>query len=71
MNTYESSRRGPGKGPRGSLPACFNLSGPPPLAGDSVGPLQHQHLFQVVAYPLQPKMIEVAHEAEKRHRSRP
>src|SRR4030042_3121483 len=64
MNPSESSYRGPGKGPRTLFQAFSNLSGPPPSRRDSVGPLQHQHLFQIVAYPLQPKVIEVAPPAE-------
>ena len=53
MNSSESSYRGPRQGLRGSLPAYFTLSGPSSLAPSSVGPLQHQHLLQVVADPLQ------------------
>src|SRR4030042_2322084 len=61
MNPSESRYRGSGRGPRGSFQAFSNLSGPPPSHRDSVGPLQHQHLFQVVAYPLQPEVTSIAH----------
>ena len=64
MKPSESSYRGSGKGPRAPFQAFSNLSGLPPLDRFSVGPLQHQHLSQVVAYPLQPKVIEVAPPAE-------
>ena len=53
MNPSESSYRAPGAGPRGPFQACFNLSSPAPRHRGSRGPLQHQHLPQVVAYPLQ------------------
>src|SRR4030042_6536385 len=61
MNPSESRYRGSGRGPRGSFQAFSNLSGPPPSHQDSVGPLQHQHLPQVVAYPLQPEVTSIAH----------
>jgi hypothetical protein len=62
MSPSKPSYRGIRKGPRGPFQALFNLSGPPPATG-SGGPLQHQHLFQVVAYPLQPEVTSIAHPA--------
>ena len=61
MNPSESSYRAPGAGPRGPFQACFNLSSPAPRNRGSGGPLQHQHLPQVVAYPLQPEVTSIAH----------
>src|SRR3989339_837660 len=61
MNPFESSYRGSGAAPRGPFQACFHLSGPPPRQRGSGGPLQHQHLFQVVAYSLQPEVTSIAH----------
>src|SRR5208283_755724 len=64
MNLSESCYRGAGEGSRGSLRAFFRLSGLFLNTRGSGGPLQHQHLFQVVANPLQPKVIMVAPQPE-------
>src|SRR4030042_2976140 len=61
MNPPESSYRTPGACPRGPFQACFNLSSPAPRNRGSGGPLQHQHLPQIVAYPLQPEVTSIAH----------
>jgi hypothetical protein len=63
MHPSESSYRASGAGPRGPFPACFNLSSRAPRHGGSGSPLQHQHLPQVVAYPLQPEVTSIAHPA--------
>src|SRR5665647_3522332 len=57
MNPFEPNYRGPGEGPRGP----FNPSGASPRKSASGCPLQHQHLPQVVAYPLQPEVTSIAH----------
>ena len=61
MNPSESSYRAPGKGSRDPFRAFFNPSGMPFHTRGSGGPLQHQHLPQVVAYPLQPEVTSIAH----------
>src|SRR5512135_1673874 len=60
MNLSESSYRGVGEGLRGPLAAFVNPSAPLLRSGSSGSPLQRQHLSQVVANPLQPKVIVVA-----------
>ncbi len=60
MNPSESSYRGFGATPRGPFQTCFNLSDPSSRNNGSGGPLQHQHLFQVVTDPLQPEVTSIA-----------
>ena len=64
MNPSESNYRGSGEGLRGPFRAFYNFSSPSPLNRDSGGPLQHQHLSQVVTDPCQPKVIVVAPQAQ-------
>ena len=52
MTPSESSYRSLGEGSCGPFQAFFNPSGLAFHTGGSGGPLQHQHFFQVVAYPL-------------------
>src|SRR4030065_2140020 len=64
MNRSDSSYRGTGEGFPGPFQACVNPLAPLLCNRGSSGPLQHQHLFQVVANSLQPKVIVVAPQAE-------
>ena len=63
MSSFESNYSTTGKGHVMPLKAFFN-----PLAHllqhRSSSLLQHQHLFQVIAYSLQPKMIMIALQTE-------
>ena len=61
MNRSEFSCRPPGEGLRGPFQASFNPLSLPPHTRSSGGPLQDQHLFQVVAYPLEPEVTSIAH----------
>ncbi len=60
MNPSESSYGVWGR-PRGPFQARFNLSGLAHRNRGSGCPLQHQHLPQIVAYPLQPEVTSIAH----------
>ena len=64
MTFFESGCRGTGEVPQGFFKAFFNLPGPSFYHSGSGRPLQHQHLSQVVADPLQPKVIVVAPQAQ-------
>src|SRR4030042_5835760 len=64
MNRSDSSYRGTREGLPGPFQACVNPSTPLLRSRGSGGPLQHQHLFQVVANSFQPKVIVVALQAE-------
>ena len=64
MNLSEFNCRGPGEGLRGPWPALVNPSALFLPNRGSSGTVQHQHLFQVVTHSFQPKVIEVAPQAE-------
>lgn len=59
MKASESLDRGPGENRPGPCQASFNPSEPPPYKLDSSGPLQCQHLFQVVTLPFEPEVIVI------------
>ena len=64
MNLPESGYREAGESLRGPLQVLVSPSAPLLRNRGSGGPLQHQHLFQVVAHPLQPKVIVVSPQAQ-------
>ncbi len=61
MGGFRPNYRGPREGPGSPFQAFLSPSGIPVLKSASGGPLQHQHLLQVVAYPFQPEVTSVAH----------
>ena len=61
MNPSESSYRALEEGSGGPFQAFFNPLGLSFHTRGSGCPLQHQHLPQVVAYPLQPEVTSIAH----------
>lgn len=59
MKASESHYRGSGENRRGPRSPLILAEQPPKL--DSSGPLQRQHLFQVVAHPFEPEVMVIPH----------